>query len=137
MVTEMPRGRELNPLINRVVGVNKMKKANAVLGFTRLDEMDRISDLPRASYLLPAVTGQPGCRPRKTEARAFFWQLDLDAVDEWERRIDDQPISLWTAHKEAHRRNFARRFSETAAEIEPMTGCLIRGIGCFIPFRTS
>ncbi len=31
--------------ISRVVAVNQMKKINAVLGFTRLDEMDRVNDL--------------------------------------------------------------------------------------------
>lgn len=119
MVTEMTRGRDLNPLIDRVVGVNKMKKANAVLGFTRLDEMDRISDLP--SRVVPLTRNASPTWVPATEDRGegIFLQLDLDAVEEWERGIDDQPIPLWTAHKEAHRRNFARRFSETAAEIEP------------------
>jgi hypothetical protein len=41
MVTEMQRDADLHPRISRVVAVNKMKKVNAVLGFTRLDEMDR------------------------------------------------------------------------------------------------
>ena len=45
MVTEMKRDPDLHQRISRVVAVNKMKKINAVLGFTRLDEMDRVNDL--------------------------------------------------------------------------------------------
>jgi hypothetical protein len=45
MVTEMQRGPELNRRISRVVAVNQMKKVNALLGFTRLDEMDRVNDV--------------------------------------------------------------------------------------------
>lgn len=117
MVTEMERGPELHPRIERVVAVNQLKKVNAVLGFTRLDEMDRVNDL--ASRLVKLTrNGKPTWVPA-TEDRGegIFLQLDLEAVDAWERRILD--TSLWTAHKEAHQRNFSRRFSETAERIDP------------------
>ncbi len=117
MVTEMRRGAHLHPRITRVVGVNQMKRVNAVLGFTRLDEMDRINDV--ASRLVGLTcNGKPTWVPA-TEDRGegIFLQLDLDAVAHWEQQIE--ATSLWDAHKEAHRRNFARRFSETAAAVPP------------------
>ena len=45
MVTEMHCGPELHSRFSRVVAVNKMKEVNAVLGFTRLDEFDRVNDV--------------------------------------------------------------------------------------------
>lgn len=119
MVTEKQRGAELHPRITRVVGVDRMKKVNAVLGFTRLDEMDRVNDV--ASRLVDLTrTGKPIWVPA-TEDRGegIFLQLDLDAVARWEREIEGAP--LWDAHVQAHRRNFARRFSETAESVDPDT----------------
>ena len=57
MVTEMQRDADLHPRISRVVAVNKMKKVNAVLGFTRLDEMDRVNPIyiPRNSKVEEAL----------------------------------------------------------------------------------
>jgi hypothetical protein len=117
MVTEMQRGPGLQPKINRVVAVNQMKKVNAVLGFTRLDEMDRVNDL--ASRLVKLTrNGKPTWVPA-TEDRGegIFLQLDLDAVASWENSVLSS--ALWEAHRQAHRRNFARRFSETAKNIDP------------------
>jgi hypothetical protein len=119
MVTEMQRGNELDPRIVRVVGVNRMKRVNAVLGFTRLDEMDRVNDL--ASRLVDLTrTGKPTWVPA-TEDRGegIFLQFDLDAVAKWERKIETTP--LWDAHRGTQQRNFARRFSETAKIVDPAT----------------
>jgi hypothetical protein len=117
MVTEMQRHDDLHPRISRVVAVNQMKKVNAVLGFTRLDEMDRVNDL--ASRLVKLTrNGKPTWVPA-TEDRGegIFLQLDLDAVARWESSILTTPS--WDAHQAAHRRNFERRFSETAKKIDP------------------
>ena len=117
MVTETARCPELHERITRVVAVNRMKKVNAVLGFTRLDEMDRVNDL--ASRLVKLTrNGRPYWLPA-TEDRGegIFLQLDLDAVANWEQKV--LTSSLWEAHRLAHRRNFERRFSETAKLIDP------------------
>jgi hypothetical protein len=87
MVTEMQRDYALHPGISRVVAVNQMKKVNAVLGFTRLDEIDRVNDL--ASRLVKLTrNGKPTWVPA-TEDRGegIFLQLDLDAVEAWEAPI--------------------------------------------------
>jgi hypothetical protein len=119
MVTEMQRGSGLPPNISRVVAVNQMKKVNAVLGFTRLDEMDRVNDV--ASRLVKLTRdGHPRWVPA-TEDRGegIFLQLDLDAVSTWEQDVAASP--LWDAHRKSHRRNFQRRFSETAKLVDPDT----------------
>jgi len=83
MVTEMQRGAELHSRIGRVVAVNQMKKTNAVLGFTRLDEMDRVNDLVGRLVKLTR-NGKPHWVPA-TEDRGegIFLQLDLETVDTW------------------------------------------------------
>jgi len=117
MVTETQRGPSLHPRIVRVVAVNQMKKVNAVLGFTRLDEMDRVNNLTSRLVKLTR-NGKPTWVPA-TEDRGegIFLQLDQDAVSTWEQTILATP--LWAAHRDAHRRNFQRRFSETAKIVDP------------------
>lgn len=119
MVTEAQRSPAMHPRITRVVAVNQMKRVNAVLGFTRLDEMDRVNDLVSRLVKLTR-NGKPTWVPA-TEDRGegIFLQLDLKAVDEWERAILASP--LWEAHRRSHLRNFRRRYSETAKIVNPDT----------------
>lgn len=106
------RGPELPTAITRVLAVDKLRKVNALLGFTRVDDMDRVNDLPGR---LARLTRDG--KPRWTVAtedrgEGIFLQLDEAAVQSWERKIADS--DLWAAHEEAHQRNFDNRFSETA-----------------------
>jgi hypothetical protein len=117
MVTEMPRDERLPAPIHRVIAVNKMKKVNAVIGFTRIDELERVADV--ATRLVKLTRdGKPTWVPA-TEDRGegIFVQLDEAAVATWEDQVRRSP--LWAAHQEAHRRNFGRRFSTTAAIVDP------------------
>lgn len=119
MVTEMPTGSQLPSSVQRVIAVNRMKKINAVIGFTRIDEMDRVNDL--SSRLVKLTRdGRPTWVPA-TEDRGegIFLQLDENAVASWEAKI--LTSTLWREHRDSHRRNFARRFSATAAQIDPDT----------------
>ena len=117
MVTEMQRGPQLHSRIGRVVAVNQMKKVNAVLGFTRLDEFDRVNDVAHRLVKLTR-NGKPKWVPA-TEDRGegIFLQLNVSEVEEWETTI--RGTALWAAHRDAHRRNFRRRFSETAKQVDP------------------
>lgn len=118
-VTEQPRGRWLPTQIHRVIAVNRMKKVNAVLGFTRIDEMDRVGDVATRLVKLTR-NGHPRWVPA-TEDRGegIFLQLNEDAVATWETRIE--ATRVWEAHRASHKRNFIRRFSATAAQVEPDT----------------
>ncbi|MFC7532491.1 DrmB family protein [Actinoplanes sp. GCM10030250] len=103
--------------VERVVEVNRMKKVNAFIGFTRIDEMERAGDLPHR--LVPLTrNGRPRWIPA-TEDRGegVFLQLREDLVAPWEERIEKS--ALWQAHRQAHRRNFQRRFSQTAQSVDP------------------
>lgn len=119
MVTEKPTGEHLPDRIRRVIAVNRMKKVNAVIGFTRIDEMDRVGDLS-ARLVKLTRSGRPAWVPA-TEDRGegVFLQLDETAVADWETQI--LGTGLWEAHRHAHRRNFERRFSVTANLVDPDT----------------
>ncbi|MBO3089430.1 DUF1998 domain-containing protein [Cellulomonas dongxiuzhuiae] len=107
---------KLRPEITRVLAVDKLRKVNAVVGFTRIDEMERVSDL--TSRLVPMTRDK---RPRwavATEDRGegIFLQFDEVKVDAWERVVLDTQV--WDDHRAAHRRNFVRRYSETAKQVD-------------------
>ncbi|QQM43668.1 DUF1998 domain-containing protein [Streptomyces liliifuscus] len=113
------RGPQLRPEVGRVLAVERLRKVNALVGFTRIDDMDRVGDLPRR---LAPLTRAP--RPAWTVAtedrgEGVFLQLDETAVAAWEKRILD--TDLWELHRASHERNFNRRFSETAAHVHPDT----------------
>ena len=113
-----PRGLGDVPAgVGRVLAVDRLRKVNAVLGFTRVDGFDRVDD--SGARLVPLVrSGRPTWVPA-TEDRGegIFIQLDEDAVAAWEARVLTTPV--WAAHRAAHRRNFERRFSETAKQVSP------------------
>ena len=103
--------------VSRVLAVDRLRKVNAILGFTRVDDYDRVDD-SEARLVSLARSGRPAWVPA-TEDRGegIFIQLDEDAVARWETRVLASPV--WAAHRAAHRPNFERRFSETAKQINP------------------
>ncbi len=118
-LTLSPRDRSdaLPHSISRVLAVDRLRKVNAVIGFTRIDELDRVNDL--TSRLVPLNRSRYPKWAVATEDRGegIFMQLAESAVARWERRVESS--DLWAAHKAAHRRNFQNRFSETAKEVNP------------------
>ncbi|MDO4243594.1 MAG: DUF1998 domain-containing protein [Actinomyces sp.] len=103
--------------IKRVLAVDRLRKVNAVLGFTRIDDFDRIDD--SGARLVPlARGGRPTWVPATVDhGEGIYLQLDENEVSTWEKRVLDS--TLWEAHRAAHRRNVERRYSETAKVIDP------------------
>jgi Domain of unknown function (DUF1998) len=116
-LSKQERGQGLRPEITRVLAVERLRKVNALVGFTRIDALERVGDL--AGRLAPLTRNQYPEWTVATEDRGegIFLQLDEARVAAWEERVDD--TQLWKALKAAHRRNFNRRFSETAEEVDP------------------
>jgi hypothetical protein len=107
----------LQPVVSAVVAVEKLKKVNAFIGFTRIDALDRIDDA--AARVAPLCTnGKPTWVPA-TEDRGegVFLQFDESVVSWWEQQVVDLPV--WEAFRQAHRLNFQRRTSKTADDINP------------------
>ena len=113
------RGPQLRAEITRVLAVERLRKVNALTGFTRIDAFDRVGDVPKR--LVPLTRERRPTWTVATEDRGegVFLQLDESRVALWEQRILDSDV--WEAHKLAHRRNFYRRFSETGEEVDPDT----------------
>ena len=110
-------GEDVPAGVSRVLAVDRLRKVNAVLGFTRVDDYDRVDD--SEARLVPlARSGRPTWVPA-TEDRGegIFIQLDEAAVARWEARVLNSEV--WAKHRAAHRRNFERRFSETAKQVSP------------------
>ena len=113
-----PRGvaAELELLgVQRVLAVDRLRKVNALLGFTRIDDFERTEGLDR---LVPLVRGgKPKWIPA-TEDRGegVFIQLDESRVAEWEGRVLES--ALWRKYREAYLRNYMKRISETASRPE-------------------
>ena len=102
----------LRPLVTEVVAVEKLKKVNAFLGFTRIDALDRIDD--SKSRVAPLTRdGRPTWVPA-TEDRGegFFLQFDETALLAWEEEVLN--LAVWETYRRAHELNFKRRTSKTA-----------------------
>ena len=113
------RGPQLRDEITRVLAVERLRKVNALTGFTRIDAFDRVGDVPKR--LVPLTRERRPAWTVATEDRGegVFLQLDESRVALWEQTILDSDV--WEAHRLAHRRNFYRRFSETGEEVDPDT----------------
>lgn len=110
---------ELRPELTRVLAVEKLRKVNALVGYTRIDDMDRVGDLPQRLAPLTRTTRPAWTVATEDRGEGIFLQLAEDAVADWEQRV--LATDLWRDHRDAHRRNFARRFSDTAKDVEPDT----------------
>lgn len=97
--------------VSRVLAVDSLRKVNALLGFTRIDDLDRVSSKDRLVRL--TRNGRPEWVPA-TEDRGegIFLQLDEGLVAAWEGRV--MQSKLWHKHQEAFLRNYKNHLSETA-----------------------
>lgn len=111
------RGPRLRDEITRVLAVERLRKVNALTGFTRIDAPDRVGDVP--GRLVPLTRSPRPAWTVATEDRGegIFLQLDEERVAAWEERVLSS--ELWRAHRDAHRRNFYKRFSDTAERVDP------------------
>lgn len=121
MLSPRERSSNLPTEISRVLAVDKLRKVNALVGFTRIDALDRVSDDDRGIRIAPLTRDKRPSWTVATEDRGegVFLQLDENAVAAWEAHVGASDI--WEAHRQAHRRNFYRRFSATAADVDPDT----------------
>ena len=105
--------------VKRILAVDKLKKVNALIGFTRVDDFDRVNDLGSRLVRLNR-NGRPTWVPATEDyGEGIFIQFDEERIEKWENAVLDNP--LWDSHVMAHRRNFRNRLSETAAVVDPDT----------------
>lgn len=103
--------------VTRAMAIDKLRKVNAVLGFTRIDEMERANDIGQRLVHL-SRSGRPKWTvATEDRGEGIYLQLDEKAVAAWEVKIEK--TDLWEAHRAAHERNFLARFSDTAKDVDP------------------
>ncbi|SDS16605.1 DUF1998 domain-containing protein [Agrococcus carbonis] len=115
-VHPVPVALSLGSVVQEVVAVDRIRKANAFIGFTRIDALDRVGD--EAARIAPiAISGKPKWAPA-TEDRGegVFIRFSEQDVAAWESKVLDS--SVWADHVAAHERNLARRQSTTAVELD-------------------
>ncbi|GAB3868035.1 hypothetical protein GCM10027610_124050 [Dactylosporangium cerinum] len=114
-IREVDIPASLTDVLKTVAAVDRLKKVNAFVGFTRVDSFDRIDDVAR---LAPISRKRPRWVPATEDhGEGIFVRLREEVVGPWEEQI--LASGLWEAHREAHRLNVRRRTSASAAEIDP------------------
>ncbi|MFD6445069.1 DrmB family protein [Promicromonospora sp. NPDC060204] len=115
-VHPVPVASTLGSVVHEVVAVDRIRKANAFIGFTRIDALDRVGD--DAARIAPiAISGKPTWAPA-TEDRGegVFIRFSEHVVDAWEAGVLQSDV--WAAHVAAHERNIERRQSTTAVAVD-------------------
>lgn len=118
-LTLSPRARSphLPAGISRVLAIDRLRRVNALVGFTRVDDMDRVNDLGRRLVPLNRNAAPDWIPATEDRGEGLFLQFDEGAVAAWEEHV--VTTETWLAHVHAHERNFYNRFSDTAADIDP------------------
>ena len=113
------RSRELAPglppEISQVLAVDSLRSVSALLGFTRIDELDRVLDGDARTVGLTTRDPQ-WVVGMENRGEGIFLRLDEQAVASWEARVEGS--RLWAAHRQAHFENFRNRLSETATQTD-------------------
>ena len=119
IVSPRPLGGTSMDGLTRVLAVDRLRRVNAILGFTRVDEVERVADA--GARLVPLCRNRmPQWVPATVDrGEGVFLELDEERVHQWEEKVADS--ALWKAHVEAHRRNYDNRLSETAAADNHLT----------------
>lgn len=113
--------------ISRVLAVDRLRKVNALVGFTRIDERDRVADVGDRLVRLNRVDHPTWAVATEDRGEGIFLQFDESAVADWEARVRDKDgdtsrdSKVWKAHRQANAQNVKNRFSETAEHVDPDT----------------
>lgn len=110
---DVPAG--ITGVVETVAAVDRLKKVNAFIGFTRIDPLDRVDDSDR---LAPISRRRPRWVPATEDhGEGVFIRLREDVIGPWEESILGS--KLWAAHRAAHRLNVERRTSGSSKQTNP------------------
>lgn len=115
-IREVPLADALTPVVRTVAAIDRLKKVNAFVGFTRIDAFDRIDD--SRERLAPLARSRPTWVPATEDhGEGVFVQLREDVVGPWEESV--LASDLWELHRQAHRRYVNRRTSSSSVKSDP------------------
>lgn len=98
--------------IQNVVAVERLKKVNAFIGFTRVDPEDRIGDKRERLVKIARNEKISWIPASEDRGEGIFIQFNETEIQNWESKIFKS--SRWESLRAAHERNFNRRQSKSA-----------------------
>jgi hypothetical protein len=108
---------DLAVIVKEVVAVDRLKRVNAFIGFTRVDPEDRIGDA-KDRLVRISRTDSPSWVPATDDrGEGVFLRFNEDAVQEWEQHVLSS--ERWQELRLSHQRNFNRRQSASAMKVDP------------------
>lgn len=107
-IRERPVPKRCSSLVERVVAVERLREAVALVGFTRVDPPGEPDALGGAAGIGPLVRGRPTWVPcTEVRGEGLFLQLRESAICAWEARVTD--ASRLASLRQGHERWRARR----------------------------
>ena len=113
---------DLASLLEEVVAVDRLKKVNAFIGFTRVDAEDRIGDAKERLVRLSRSDSPSWVPATEDRGEGVFLRFKEKSVFEWEQAVLNSP--RWQELRLSHQRNFNRRQSSSAFKVDPDTRLL-------------
>jgi len=107
---------ELSPIVEEVVAVDRLKKVNAFIGFTRVDPEDRIGDARERIVRISRSNAPLWVPATEDRGEGVLLRFNENAIDKWEQGVLGS--SRWQELRLSHQRNFNRRQSTSAAKID-------------------
>lgn len=107
--------------IDRVLAVETLRKVNALIGFTRVDDLDRIVGEPERVVRISASPRPTWTLATEDRGEGVFLTLDEGRVHAWEQRVLKDADGPWPAYEAANERNFTNRFSNSQTLLAPQT----------------
>lgn len=107
----------LTTIVDEVVAVNRLKRVNAFVGFTRVDPEDRIGDATERLVRISRSESPTWVPATDDRGEGVFLRFNEKVVVDWEKRILNS--SRWDALRLSHQRNFNRRLSASAVKVDP------------------
>jgi len=107
----------LSPLVEEVVAVDRLKRVNAFIGFTRVDPEDRIGDAKERLVRISRTDTPAWVPATEDRGEGVFLRFNEDSVQVWEQEVLNS--QRWQELRMSHQRNFNRRQSASAVKVDP------------------
>lgn len=119
VLTEQRLDGQHLPHLSRLVSVDKLRKVQALIGFTRIDEFSRVDDAGDRLVRLSRDDAPRWTVATEDRGEGMLLIFDEGAVAAWETRVEGSP--LWEQYRAANRRAYENSLSGSAKIVDPDT----------------
>lgn len=107
----------LAPVVEEIVAVDRLKRVNAFIGFTRVDPEDRIGDAKERLVRISRTDTPAWVPATEDRGEGVFLRFNEESVHAWEHEV--LASQRWQELRLSHQRNFNRRQSASAVKVDP------------------